>query len=178
MLLWCKSSVSDRGRGLGNDIVVKVLADHVTADIRNAISVQWSVEHRCCVFYPLLPCLLPTFFLFFIMTAISGHCVHCLFLLMKSVVCCWTAICMHACLWVCVCNGLVGVILGDGQAPIGRDLKRQAPFFFKPSPPAEQRLGLDVQAKLWLTCTPCCLLLCLPQTQLGKKLLGHGTHIL
>lgn len=44
---------------------------------------------------------------------------------------------MYACvpLSVCVCNGLVGVILGDGQAPIGRDLKRQAPFFFKPSPP-------------------------------------------
>lgn len=35
--------------------------------------------------------------------------------------------CVCACL--CVCNGLVGVALGDGQPPIGRDLKRHALFF-------------------------------------------------
>lgn len=49
---------------------------------------------------------------------------------------------MHA----CVCNGLVGVILGDGQAPIGRDLKGQASF--SPFLSSEQRLGMDVRAKL------------------------------
>lgn len=31
--------------------------------------------------------------------------------------------------YICVCEGLVGVTLGDGQSPIGSDLKRHALFF-------------------------------------------------
>lgn len=50
--------------------------------------------------------------------------------------------CECVCVSDCVCNGSVGVKLGDGQAPIGRDLKRQALFFS----PSEQRLSLNVHA--------------------------------
>ena len=59
-----------------------------------------------------------------------------LYAIMKSIVCCWTTKCMckwmRSCLCVCVCvcvEWVVGVTLGDGQPPIGRDLKRHALFF-------------------------------------------------
>lgn len=83
------------------------------------------------MFYPLLPCLLPTFF-FFIYNDCDLWPLCALPVSYNEVSCVLLNSNMYACvpLSVCVCNGLVGVILGDGQAPIGRDLKRQAPFFF------------------------------------------------
>lgn len=103
----------------------------MTTDIRNAISAQWGIEHHrsvcACVYFflSLLPSLLP----FLIISMMFGHC-------MRPHMPKWSPLyaagqlnaCMSAC--VCVCSGLVGVTLGDGQPPIGRDLKRQALFFF------------------------------------------------
>lgn len=160
---------------MGNGLVVKVLADHVTRDIRNAISAQQRAFRRCVYVWSFLNPHPPfhlkyiDFFYFFILHLICV-CMHPFTISTEPLYVGWTNACMCKCLvlflspslslalCVCVracmpvCNGLVGVTLGDGQPPIGMDLKRHTLFF-----PCEQRLDMNVRATLGARYLPPCV---------------------
>lgn len=113
------------GGGFGNHLVVKVLPDHVTTDIEMASRLNGALS-ICVLSSTLHPPILNKCTMFGHRIPICLNEIHCV--LLDNYVC------------VCVCVR-DGVTLGDGQRPIGSDLKRHVLFF------QGTKMGTNVRAR-------------------------------